>query len=39
MSKVEQRRNDLRQQLITLAEAQIAAQGMASLRARITAKR
>ena len=39
MSKVEQRRSDLRQQLVALAEVQIAAQGMASLRARDLAQR
>ncbi|MEI6097462.1 MAG: TetR family transcriptional regulator [Alphaproteobacteria bacterium] len=34
MSKVEERRADLRANLVKLAQAQIAAQGMASLRAR-----
>jgi AcrR family transcriptional regulator len=34
MSKVEERRNDLRSALVKLAEAQIARSGMASLRAR-----
>lgn len=38
MSKTEERRADLRSTLVKLAEAQIAAQGMASLRARDLAR-
>jgi AcrR family transcriptional regulator len=39
MSKVEERRADLRANLVKLAQAQIAAQGMASLRARDLAEK
>ncbi len=38
MSKVEERRSDLRAQLVALAQAQIATSGMASLRARDLAR-
>ena len=38
MSKVDERRSDLRAQLVALAQTQIAAQGMASLRARDLAR-
>jgi AcrR family transcriptional regulator len=38
MSKVDERRSDLRAQLVALAQKQIAAQGMASLRARDLAR-
>ena len=39
MSKVEERRNDLRSQLVTLAEKQIGENGMSSLRARDLAQK
>lgn len=39
MGKVEERRNDLRAQLVALAEDQIAREGMASLRARDLAQK